>query len=400
MPGQATRPPATHEAPTRRETIRTGGAVAVGGLLAGCADLVGQGEESDSESDASYTATIAPVGEVEFAEKPSDVFSITSHHADMAFALGYGNDLNAVYAPGYNDSLINAFAAALDGVSVDWSELYDSWNPVKEKLYDLNSDIHLADPANVLTMGNWSQEDIQEIEDTVGPWFGNSLSAQHSDPPEAYADSYEYYSLWVLFGRVAVALDETARYEALGEVHAALRDRIESGLPPTDERPTVGMILPSTSGDSYWAYDVNTTGFYASHTRPMGVTDAFGDLGRGDEGSLDYEALLEADPDVLFVLGGLVDYHDMAAIRADLEDDPAASEVTAVDEGRVYVQGTRYQGPITHLFQLEMTAKQLYPEKFGTWPRQDGGPYPTLSSSEQLFDHDRVAEIITEGVQE
>ncbi|VTT86250.1 ferrichrome transport system substrate-binding protein [Halorubrum sp. DM2] len=41
-----------------------------------------------------------------------------------------------------------------------------------------------------------------------------------------------------------------------------------------------------------------------------------------------------------------------------------------------------------------MAAKELYPERFGQWPSYDGGRYPDFSPEEQLFDHQRVADII------
>lgn len=40
-----------------------------------------------------------------------------------------------------------------------------------------------------------------------------------------------------------------------------------------------------------------------------------------------------------------------------------------------------------------MTAKQLYPERFGEWPgHTDGEPYPEIPAPERLFD--RVADAI------
>jgi hypothetical protein len=61
----------------------------------------------------------------------------------------------------------------------------------------------------------------------------------------------------------------------------------------------------------------------------------------------------------------------------------------------VYTQGARNQGPLLNLFQLEMTAKQLYPEQFGEWPGYtDGDPYPEIPADEQLFDRQRVADIV------
>jgi len=58
----------------------------------------------------------------------------------------------------------------------------------------------------------------------------------------------------------------------------------------------------------------------------------------------------------------------------------------------------RYHGPIMNLFQIEMTAKQLYPDIFGEWPTYENGDhYPEIPSAEQLFSRDRVANIITDG---
>ena len=49
-----------------------------------------------------------------------------------------------------------------------------------------------------------------------------------------------------------------------------------------------------------------------------------------------------------------------------------------------------------NLFQLEMTAKQLYPDQFGEWPDYSSGdPYPEIPKGEQLFDRTTVANIVT-----
>jgi hypothetical protein len=53
-----------------------------------------------------------------------------------------------------------------------------------------------------------------------------------------------------------------------------------------------------------------------------------------------------------------------------------------------------------NLFQLEMTAKELYPEQFGRWPAdEDGDAYPEFGSDERLFDHQRVADIVDGDIQ-
>ncbi|WP_207212714.1 ABC transporter substrate-binding protein [Halogeometricum borinquense] len=405
---------------TRRDYVKYGGTVLTGGLLAGCmgdtdasstpttnasettTESTATGSTEAESDDSGYSATISPVGEVEFESVPENVFTILSHHTDMALALGYGDNINAMHAPGYIQSLWSKFTHHLDGVSVDWDGLYSSWPPTKEKLYELDSDVHLADPARVATAEGWDESDIEEIKENVAPWFGNTFSDAHQQPPAAWQDGYEYYTLWETFGRVAQVFQEEERYKALADVHNSLLTTIEANLPPESERPSAAMVLFSSSDDSMWGYKTNAPGYYASHTRPLGATDALteavGDSYEnvGDDITLDYETLLEADPDVLLVLGPMTEYHNIDDIRAKLEDHDVAKKITAVEEGQVYVQGTRRQGPLLNLFQLEMTAKQLYPDQFGEWPGYTNGePYPEIPTDEQLFDRQRVADIVS-----
>jgi ABC-type Fe3+-hydroxamate transport system substrate-binding protein len=397
-------------APTRRDYVKYGSSVIGGGLLAGCtADLddtdsgtPATATETTPSDDGSYSVRMAPMGEVEFEEVPRDVFTILGHHTDMLLALGRGDDINAMHGPGYHQALYEKLVHHLDGVSVDWEGLYSSWPPTKEKLYELDSDVHIADPAKVATADGWDDSDIREVEEKIGPWFGNTLSGTNSKPPGGWADEYEYYTLWEIFGKVAQVFQAEKRYGELASVRDSMVSTIEANLPPESERPSAALVLFSSTGEKAWGYKMNYPGYYAAHTRPMGVTDALADAageGYGDDGrniTLDYELLLEADPDVLLVLGPMTEYFDLADIRARLEEDEVASEITAVKEGNVYAQGARRQGPILNLFQLEMTAKQLYPDQFGEWPGYvNGEPYPEIPEQERLFDRDRVADAVT-----
>ena len=401
---------------TRRDYLTYGGAVALGGLFAGCTggdagsdpagsggngtgstgggsgDPDGSATEGDDAGDGSYTASIAPTGEVTFDSPPETVFTRLTHHAGMAFALGRGDGITAMHAPDYYDGLWNQYVERLPGVSLDWSGLYSSWEPDKEKLYELDSDVHLADPAWVTQLESWDRGDVDEVAERVSPWFGNSLSDRHQEPTPEWADDYEYYGLWEQFERVAEAFDEPERYEALASVHDDLLSTIESRLPPEEERPTAVMIAAADIEEIY-AYTLSNPGFLTSHTRPLGPRDAF--EGSVESGTVvDFETILEADPDVILYLGGVEPGTDMAGRRAAFEEDPVGSEVTAVRNDRIHPQGARYQGPILNLFQLEMTAKQLYPEAFGEWPRYEAGPYPEIPEDERLFDRRRVADAI------
>ncbi|RLM44043.1 ABC transporter substrate-binding protein [Haloarcula sp. Atlit-47R] len=405
-----------HRSPTRRDYMKYGGAAVAGGLLAGCVDQSGAEStpaQTDSEGQSSatadpttgddgYSVTMSPMGTVEFDAVPQNVFTILGHHVDMLVALGRGDAINAMHAPEYHQSLYQKFLHRLEGVSTDWEGLYSSWPPSKEKLYELDSDVHIADPAKVATAEGWDNDSIQEIGSNVGPWFGNTLSGTQQDPPSGWADAYEYYTLWEIFGKLAAVFRARERYGEFRSVRDSMMQTINAGLPSANDRPSAALVLFSTSGEKIWGYKMNHPGYYAAHTRPLGATDALADAvgnGYGDDGrniTLDSELLLDADPDVLLVLGPMTEYHNLDDIRSQLADDEVLRKMTAVQEGRIYAQGARRQGPILNLFQTEMTAKQLYPDQFGEWPGYvDGEPYPEIPAEEQLFDRQRVADIIT-----
>ncbi|WP_323676275.1 ABC transporter substrate-binding protein [Halorubellus sp. PRR65] len=394
------------QTPTRRDYMKYGSAVIGGGLLTGCASQSGSESTTTAESSdtatgetsattterGSYAVRMSPMGEVTFDEPPETVFTRLTHHAGMAFALGHGDDVTAMHAPDYYDGLWNQYVERLPGVSLDWTGLYSSWKPDKEELYALESDVHLADPAWITQQENWDAADIDEIAENVSPWLGNSLSDIHREPTGDYAEGYEYYGLWEQFEVVAEAFRERERYEALAAVRDDLLATIEADLPARSERPTAVMIA-AADVDEIYTYTMNTPGFLTAHTRPLGPRDAF--EGSVESNSvIDFEKLLDADPDVILHLGGMEPGTDMAERRTAFEEDAVASKLSAVKNDRVYAQGARYQGPILNLFQLEMTAKQLYPDVFGEWPTYERGPYPELSGEEQLFDHERVAAVI------
>lgn len=400
------------EAPTRRDTIKYGAAIVGGGLLAGCTgDSGGDAPETDTPTDAttptetetgdtstpedeSYSVTMSPVGTVEFDEVPERIFTCLSHHAGMAFALGRGDDVNAVNGPGYYNTTWAQFTERLPGVSVDWSNAYASWEPSKEQLYELESDVHLADPAWVVQLDQWDMDDITEVDENIAPWFGSSLSDRHQEPTSEWTGSeYGYYGLWEQFEKVGQVFKEQERYEALAAIHADVIETIEGGLPPESDRPSVAMITAADVEKRIWAYTVDNPGFLSAHTRPLGPRNPFGDSFESG-GNVDFEGLLEADPDVNLFLSGMQPSVSMNDLRSTLESHSVASQIAAVDTGRVFPVGARYQGPILNLFQLEMCAKQFYPETFGEWPTSDSGPYPEIPEDEQLFDRQEVADII------
>jgi len=390
----------TTGSPMRREAIRYGGAVVAGGLLAGCSGG-GSTNAATTETGSSYSVPMSPVGDVTFDRVPETVFTVFPKYADMAVALGRGDAVNSVYVPEMAGPTMNHYYRRLDGVDFEWAGLYDppSDGFPKEQLYRLESDIHLVDPAWATTRESWDRADIDEVATQIGPWFGNFYSGTQSAPPDGY-DDYAYYSLWDLFGKVAQVFDERARYEALAAVHADLVSTIRADLPPAEERPTAVRATLSEDGESFYTYHLNEPGYWLADTRLLGATDAFADEDwDGLWGTVDYETMLDADPDVFLHLWGITPDYSMADVRSALESHEVGSRLTAVENGRVYPAAMRYQGPLMNLFQLEMGAKQLYPDRFGEWPGyEDGDPYPSIPESERLFDRQRVAAAVTGGV--
>ncbi|WP_049969342.1 ABC transporter substrate-binding protein [Haladaptatus cibarius] len=393
--------------PTRREYIKGSGALIGGSLLAGCAsngsepiadeETGGDGTTSGTtDSNGSYSVTMSPMGEVEFDGAPENVFSLFPQYADMAVALGHGDSINSIYVPEMSGKTMNTYYERLDGVSFEWKGLPDPLENglSKELLYQLDSDVHLLDPAYATTQNNWSQSDIEDIQNNIGPWFGNFYSGTHDNPPEGYRDGYQYYGLWEMFGKVAEVFQEQERYQALKEIYGGVLTTIEDNLPPESERPTAVRV--TYSDGSFFTYHLNKPGYWLADTRPLGATDAFAEEDWGSLwGTVDFETMLEADPDVILHLWGISPGYYLDEIQQQIEDHAAGQQLSAIQNDRFYAAGMRYQGPIMNLFQLEMTAKQLYPEQFGEWPGYvTGEPYPEIPKGEQLFDRQKLSDVI------
>ncbi|WP_339104649.1 ABC transporter substrate-binding protein [Haloterrigena salinisoli] len=384
---------------SRREFVATG--IAAGSAaMAGC---ITGGDVGDSEDGSdSYTVTMAPMGEMEFDSVPEDAFVTFTQYADMAVALGHGDAVNTLFSPEMSGPTMNGFYDRLEGVSFDWEGLENplSDTVTEEQLVSADNDVHFLDPSYLLTnQDNLDQSQIERIAETVGPWVGSYHSGVHTEPAKAYADSYEYYTLWELFEKIAAVFQERDRYEALAEIADGVHSEIEENLPPESERPTVARATYDWNNDAFYTYHLNTDGFWHADTRPLAARDAFADREwSGDWGNYSYETMLEVDPDVLIHLWGITSQYPIGDARTALEEHSVGSELQAVRNDRVVAGGMRYQGPIMNLFQLEMTAKQLYPEQFGEWPGfEPGESYPDIPADERLFDRDRVAEIITDG---
>ena len=429
--------PSTDGTVSRRQWLRSGAVVLGGGLLAGCSSGSGgeggnstsgdagagtdatNGSGSNSGTDTSgaagtaestqssgtsgsYSVSMAPAGEVSFDGVPEEVMVYSLYAADSMVAFGAGDAVNSLgFSAEAGGNTLSAYYERLDGVSFDSSGLQQlneggssGISVSKELFYELDSDLHLIDPALVVSFDGWSQSDVTEIQNNVAPWFGNNYSRDNTQPPKPYRSDYQYYTLWEIAEKISRVFQQHERFQGLASIHDDLVQRIRSNLPPKSERPAVAELL--FMDGTFYPSKINSPGFGNAHVRPLQATDAFvaSDIEYGT--SYDFEQMLEVDPDVILHQYGIASYYDVGDIRNTLENDSVASNITAVQNDRVYPSGDPTQGPLMNLFQLEMTAKQLYPDRFGEWPDYTSGdPYPEIPKGEQLFDRTKVANVVT-----
>ncbi|SFK76166.1 iron complex transport system substrate-binding protein [Halogranum rubrum] len=390
--------------PTRRDYLKYGSGVVVGGLLAGCTESAesegtptGATETTSAATstttepvqteDGSYTVSMEPVGDVTFESVPETWVAYDGGYADMGVALGKADAMTGIGGAGrYYTGVYDE----LPGVSVDRStlEANDLGNAdmSKEIFYELDNDVHLMDPQMLVNWFDWSEGDIEEIATNVGPFVGNLIFRR-----EDVWHDYRYYTLYEAFETVAEVLQERARYEAFEELHDEFIADIQTKLPPADERPNVLLVYEgSDEPEEFSPYRLNDQGTSKKQWRDLGVSDALAGTGihgisTTDRGRIDYETMLEIDPDVVMLRAherkSATEFRD--TVLAFMQDHPVGSELTAVQNGRVYRGGYLFQGPIHNLFLTERAAKQLYPDVFGE-----------VTSDEQLFDRQRVADVV------
>ncbi|GGL43656.1 hypothetical protein GCM10009037_28850 [Halarchaeum grantii] len=385
--------------PTRRDYIRYGGGLVAAGALAGCtgggdAETTTSGTTATTTAtDTSYSVTMEPMGEVTFEEAPETWLSFLSTYGDMGIALGKADGLQGLWDPSNVPAFFYDYLPGVDVSLDDVATIAGDGGFDKEVFYALDSDLHLVDPnwLGVLS-DNWTAADAEEIGDAVGPFLGNYIRRRGDEWHD-----YPYYSLYDAFEIVADAFDEAERYEAYRAVHDEMQATIQSTLPPTDERPTVGVLSVNSDFEkgAFWAYPVQSGNNHKQY-RDLEMRGAFDDHIDGSYAKWDYEQLLKVDPDAIVFQYGLthVSTEEFEAKVERMREDPIGKQLRAVRNDRLYRGGGSYQGPIVNLFQTEAAARQFYPDAFGAW----NGLETLAEASLTLFERQRVADILTGDV--
>ncbi|MFB6223167.1 MAG: ABC transporter substrate-binding protein [Haloarcula sp.] len=405
------------EAPTRRDYMKYGGAVVGGGLLAGCAGQSNSGSMSTgtknetatdgeaTESSDSRTVTMKPAGTRTFTEVPESYIVYHTGWADIMASLGQFDGLQGMQVP--STFFPTEFYERLPGVEIDLSGVMDlfgggSDSVDKEIFYEIDPDISMIDPYVATDYLGLDEASVEELEDNVGPFFGSFMRRPQ------YTDKHPFYSLYEGTKQAAAVFQQQERYRALKSFHDDVVSSIRDRLPVAEDRPSYAYMNMNWWGElnEVYARKPRMPGYQHKPFRDLEIkseNDVFRDKFPEAERTLttDLEGLLEADPEVIIWHGGYTlvggyspGWYDGTMTWEDgivgaLQDDPVASEVTAVKEGRILPGNMIEVGPVTNLFNTEDMAKQLYPEEFGEFKPGEYG------EGERLFDRQELADIVT-----
>jgi iron complex transport system substrate-binding protein len=418
------------DGPTRREYLTCGGAIVGGGLFAGCAGDRGSdggsgdgggtddgpptetptstptaepaetemsgSTDSPTETDTSYEACIEPAGCLSSEAVPETYVVYNGGWADMAFALGQreGFETAGNMIPDFFFQPFGLDVPAQDTLTSMWAE--GGWD--KETFYELDPDVFLMDPNYLHGTGwddSWKQSDTEEIQANVAPFFGNNCRRRRE------FHDYKLYTLYGAFDRLADLFQERERYEAFAQLHEEVQRKVQDGLPPEGDRTKIGLINGGSEPAKGKFYPLNTQdeGYEMKPYRDLEVESAFPQE-MEEQGTIDYEQLLEVDPEIVVVHWGIGTTGDTNSFSATafrdqyvtpMEEDPVGSQLSAVQDGNVYPGQYGEQGPIVNLLQTELVAQQLYPDEFGEF---DPESFPEVPKENQLFDRQRVRDIV------
>ena len=383
----------------RRDFVRAGGAATLAGLLAGCTSPSEGGsettdaptdtttaadtteatdEETTTEASSSYSVSMTPVGEVEFDSVPETIATYMPGYADMLVALGHGDAIASVGQKGRFHSHVYD---DLEGVDVDESQMVDliEQGISRETLLDLDPDLFLIDPNWLTNVFELNGEDTEFLEERAAPFLGNTIFRR----TDGWHD-YDYYTLYGAFEKVAAVVQEQERYEAFKSFHDDFVARIGEKVP--SEGPRAALVWGgSNQPEEFSPYHLSGEGANKKSFHDLNVRDAIANsdveaLSESQRSKIDYETLLDLDPEVLFVRGHEAKSREEFenTVLSFMQDHETGSRVTAVENGDVYRGGPIFMGPIQHLFLTERFATELYADQF----------------SGDLFDRGELADIV------
>ncbi|MEM1451200.1 MAG: ABC transporter substrate-binding protein [Planctomycetota bacterium] len=361
-------------------------------------DLVAIPEELRAPVPGSYPVHMEPAGTWHCRTPPERIAVFNVSEADMLLMLGAADRLVAMGQINLRrfSALERVFYRQIPGLTVPLegiTPLSQSRGMDEEALYELSPDVVLIDPRIVVRYLGWSVDQVERVVSRTGPFFGNFAGRRDESMGTEYAQ-YTMQERAAIYAQVLRREDACARFL---EYDARVMESLEARLPAPDERPSVLLVQRGSDpvkGQFHLAeipQDRVANGVRQYQCLGLRQDLDEGELSMGQWSTVDYEALAAIDPAVIFVLQGIVRYagpdeFDAQFLKA-MKEHPLGRRIRAVRDGRVFPGGTIEEGPLAHLFQVEMAAQQLFPDRFGAW-RWSEPP------EEPLFDRGELAEVL------
>ncbi|OUP29529.1 ABC transporter substrate-binding protein [Faecalibacterium sp. An192] len=308
----------------RRTFLASLAAMALTVQLAGCAagttppasSVVPQ---TSAPENSHYPVTITNYN---YAGEP---VTYTYTQAPQRVVAVYQGSIESMIALGLEDHVVASYG--LDNeVKAEWQEGFAQMNYQADVFAPDKETVTLLQPDLILSWGSLFSE--KNLGDTAA-WNAKGVGTymnSNTCPGGSRTLENEYTDLLNL-GKI---FDVEDRAEALV---AEMRQEIESTLQAVEGRPAVRTAVVEPIGGTVTNYGANTL------AGDM-VTQLGGQLVQPEGSEMSKEALVTADPEVIFVVYMAYSGEDpetvMASQLAAITEDPALASLSAVQNGRVY----------------------------------------------------------------
>lgn len=308
----------------RRNFLAALAAMALTVQLAGCAagttppasSVVPQ---TSAPENSHYPVTITNYN---YAGEP---VTYTYTQAPQRVVAVYQGSIESMIALGLEDHAVASYG--LDNeVKAEWQEGFAQMNYQADVFAPDKETVTLLQPDLILSWGSlFSEENLGDTAAWNAKGVGTYMNS-NTCPGGSRTLENEYTDLLNL-GKI---FDVEYRAEALV---AEMRQEIESTLQAVEGRPAVRTAVVEPIGGTVTNYGANTL------AGDM-VTQLGGQLVQPEGSEMSKEALVTADPEVIFVVYMAYSGEDpetvMASQLAAITEDPALASLSAVQNGRVY----------------------------------------------------------------
>lgn len=329
--------------------------VMVLGLLVGC----GSGNDAAPADEPTSQAAVTPASDhypvtitnVNFEKEP---VTFTYEKAPEKVITFWGNSLETMLALGLGDRIIMAVGANPDDLLPELKEEYDKIKGNLEFYNEfLDSNAALSKESAIMMEPDFilawkSSFNDKTLGDTTY-WNENGVGtyiALNSNDVSEYRTLENEYTDILNIGKIFDVEDRAN--EIVDELKAEV-DRVTSAV---EGQPQKTVLVIEFLGDMIWNYD--KTMLAGDMVTAMGgiLLDVPEDLGKED--------IINADPDVIFVIG---ESEDSAK---NFMEDPAFASLKSVQNGDVYTLplGSVYTSGVRTILGLNAIGEALYPDLY------------------------------------